>query len=112
MKWGKEIIYSFNCRPEDTDMDRFSKRQAVVLICATNRPEELHDSFVRPGRIDREIHIGLPGEQGRLGIFSVHSAGRRLSKDVNFGQVCLHVTKDCFASLALVKLQLIFLPNV
>jgi cell division protease FtsH len=56
----------------------------VILICATNRPDELDESFVRPGRIDREIHIGLPGEKERIAIFGVHSAGKRLAKDVDF----------------------------
>lgn len=82
-----QLIAELDGLPEDTDMDRFSKRQAVVLICATNRPDELHDSFLRPGRIDREIHIGLPAEEERIGIFAVHSAGRRLAKDVDFSKL-------------------------
>lgn len=74
-------------------MDRFSKRQAVILICATNRPQELHQSLLRPGRIDREIHIGLPGEQQRVRIFAVHSRNRRLAEDVDFNKVGLCLLK-------------------
>ncbi|CAM6033721.1 unnamed protein product [Sphagnum compactum] len=74
-------------KPEDTDVDRFSLRQSVNLICATNRPDELDESFVRPGRIDREIHIGLLGEKERIAIFGVYSAGKPLAKDVDFRKV-------------------------
>lgn len=82
-----QLISELDGLPEDTDVDRYSLRQAVVLICATNRPDELDDRFLRPGRIDREIHIGLPGEEQRLGIFGVHSAGRRLANDVDFSKL-------------------------
>lgn len=75
------------CRPEDTDVNRWSLRQAVILICATNRPDELDESFLQPGRIDREIHIGLPGEEERISIFGVHSSGKPLAKDVDFRKV-------------------------
>jgi cell division protease FtsH len=80
-------IWFDHCRPDDTDVDRWSLRQAVILICATNRPDELDESFVRPGRIDREIHIGLPGEEERISIFGVHSSGRPLAKDLDFRKV-------------------------
>eukprot|EP00250_Pteridium_aquilinum_P014757 c22183_g1_i1 orf=676-3876(-) len=79
-----QLITELDGLPENTSVDRFSKRQSVVLICATNRPQELHQSFLRPGRIDREIHIGLPGEQQRIRIFAVHSRNRRLAEDVDF----------------------------
>ncbi|KAI5060331.1 hypothetical protein GOP47_0024751 [Adiantum capillus-veneris] len=79
-----QLITELDGMPENTSVDRFSKRQAVVLICATNRPQELHQSFLRPGRIDREIHIGLPGEKQRIRIFDVHSRNKRLAENVNF----------------------------
>lgn len=79
--------YVVFCRPEDTDVDRWSLRQAVILIAATNRPDELDERLMVPGRIDREIHIGLPGEAERIQIFGVHSEGKKLAKDVDFSKV-------------------------
>lgn len=78
-------------------MDRYSLRQAVILICATNRPDELDEQFMRPGRIDREIHIGLPGEEERIAIFGVHSQGKRLAEDVDFPKVlaCPMISSVC-----------------
>ncbi|KAJ7563243.1 hypothetical protein O6H91_03G102400 [Diphasiastrum complanatum] len=83
----RQLLAELDGEPEHTDVDRFSLRQAVILICATNRPDELHDHFLRPGRIDREIHIGLPGEKERVEIFGVHSAGKRLADDVDFSKL-------------------------
>lgn len=68
-------------------MDRFSLRQAVIFICATNRPDELDPEFVRPGRIDRRLYIGLPDSKQRVQIFGVHSAGKNLAEDVDFEKV-------------------------
>ncbi|GLT61232.1 hypothetical protein SLA2020_339540 [Shorea laevis] len=64
--------------------DRFSLRQAVIFICATNRPDELDLEFVRTGRIDRRLYIGLPDAKQRVQIFGVHSAGKQLAEDVDF----------------------------
>ncbi|KAL8461893.1 hypothetical protein ACS0TY_033099 [Phlomoides rotata] len=72
---------------ERTGVDRFSLRQAVIFICATNRPDELDLEFVRPGCIDRRVYIGLPDAKQRVQIFGVHSSGKELAEDVDFGKV-------------------------
>eukprot|EP00850_Spirogloea_muscicola_P012818 SM000084S23154 [mRNA] locus=s84:534523:540569:+ [translate_table: standard] len=83
----QQLLNELDGEPEHTDVNRYSKRQAVIMIGATNRPDELHQDLMKPGRIDREIHIGLPGEAERLGIFDVHSRGKRLAPDVNFSKL-------------------------
>lgn len=75
------------CSKEKTGVDRFSLRQAVIFICATNRPDELDLEFVRAGRIDRRLYIGLPDAKQRVQIFGVHSAGKQLADDVDFEKV-------------------------
>ncbi|KAL6313566.1 hypothetical protein AAG906_006931 [Vitis piasezkii] len=74
-------------KKEKTGVDRFSLRQAVIFICATNRPDELDLEFVRSGRIDRRLYIGLPDAKQRVQIFGVHSAGKQLAEDVDFGKL-------------------------
>ncbi|KAG1347662.1 hypothetical protein COCNU_06G014910 [Cocos nucifera] len=74
----------FLYRKEKTGVDRFSLRQAVIFICATNRPDELDSEFVRPGRIDRRLYIGLPDAKQRVQIFGVHGVGKKLAEDVDF----------------------------
>lgn len=51
---------------ERAGVERFSLRQAVIFICATNRPDELDPEFVRSGRIDRRLFIGLPDSNSVL----------------------------------------------
>ncbi|KAK8318035.1 hypothetical protein V6Z12_A13G148900 [Gossypium hirsutum] len=81
------LIAQLDGEKEKTGVDRFSLRQAVIFICATNRPDELDLEFVRLGRIDRRLYIGLPDAKQRVQIFGVHSAGKLLAEDVNFEQL-------------------------
>ncbi|CAH2067907.1 unnamed protein product [Thlaspi arvense] len=80
------LIAQLDGEKEKTGIDRFSLRQAVIFICATNRPDELDLEFVRSGRIDRRLYIGLPDAKQRVQIFGVHSAGKNLAEDIDFGK--------------------------
>lgn len=95
------------CSKERTGVDRFSLRQAVIFICATNRPDELDLEFVRAGRIDRRVYIGLPDAKQRVQMFGVHSTGRELAEDVNFEKVLLNVFSakvvQCFPFLVVLR---------
>lgn len=42
-----------------------------VVLAATNRPNALDPALRRPGRLDREVEIGIPSEAGRLHILTV-----------------------------------------
>lgn len=94
-------------RKEKTGVDRFSLRQAVIFLCATNRPDELDLEFVRPGRIDRRLYIGLPDAKQRVQIFGVHSAGKQLAEDVDFGKV----SDLCSLFLIFLVIQLLLLVS-
>ncbi|PWN36512.1 AAA-domain-containing protein [Meira miltonrushii] len=43
----------------------------VVVIAATNRPNALDPALRRPGRLDREIEVGIPTSTARLEILQV-----------------------------------------
>lgn len=45
----------------------------VVVIAATNRPDLLDEALLRPGRMDIQIHVGLPDAAERLAILRVHT---------------------------------------
>ena len=65
-------------------MDGLKSRGKVVVIAATNIPNQLDPALRRPGRFDREIEIGVPGLQGRLNILKIHSRNMPLaSYDTN-----------------------------
>ncbi|KAK9133891.1 hypothetical protein Scep_013419 [Stephania cephalantha] len=78
------LIAQLDGEKEKTGIDEYSLRQAVIFLCATNRPDELDLEFVRPGRIDRRLYIGLPDANQRIQIFGVHSEGKQLAEDVDF----------------------------
>jgi transitional endoplasmic reticulum ATPase len=64
-------------------MDGLKSRGQVVVIAATNLPDQIDPALRRGGRFDREIEIGIPDKKGRLEIFQVHSRGVPLSEEVN-----------------------------
>ncbi|XP_070537298.1 mitochondrial inner membrane m-AAA protease component AFG3L2-like [Ptychodera flava] len=54
------------------EMDGFNTTTNVVVLAGTNRPDILDPALLRPGRFDRQIHIGSPDIKGRASIFKVH----------------------------------------
>ncbi|MEO8548225.1 MAG: AAA family ATPase, partial [Sphingomicrobium sp.] len=56
-------------------LDGIEPRQNLVVIAATNRPEALDEALRRPGRLDREIVVGVPDEAGRREILGIHTRG-------------------------------------
>jgi transitional endoplasmic reticulum ATPase len=72
-----------------TSMDGLKSRGQVVIMAATNRPEDIDEALRRPGRFDREIRINPPDELGRKEILKIHTRGMPLDKDVNFDEISL-----------------------
>src|SRR3954452_22188033 len=66
-----------------TLLDGIEPRQDTGVIAATNRPEALDEALRRPGRLDREIVVGVPDEPGRREILGIHTRGMPLAPDVN-----------------------------
>ena len=65
------------------EMDGFSKNEGVIVLAATNRPDILDPALLRPGRFDRQVHVGRPDVKGREEILKVHAKGKKLSDDVS-----------------------------
>jgi transitional endoplasmic reticulum ATPase len=61
-----------------TEMDGLEEMQDVVVIAASNRPDIIDTSLLRPGRLDRIILVPVPDEKTRLEIFKVHTKGMPL----------------------------------
>jgi len=55
------------------EMDGFEANDGVIVVAATNRPDVLDSALLRPGRFDRQVHVGLPDIKGREQILNVHS---------------------------------------
>ena len=70
-----------------TLLDGMKSRGKVVVIAATNRPDSIDPALRRPGRFDREIEIGIPDEEGRNEILSIHTRGMPIDEKVDLKQI-------------------------
>ena len=70
-----------------TLMDGMKSRGKVVVIAATNRPDSIDPALRRPGRFDREIEIGIPDDEGRFDILSIHTRGMPIDEKVDLKQI-------------------------
>ncbi len=69
------------------EMDGFDPSTGVVLLGATNRPENLDPALLRPGRFDRRVEFPLPAQAEREAILAVHAKGKHLGPDVSLNVV-------------------------
>ena len=65
-----------------TEMDGLQELKNVVVLAATNRPEDIDPALLRPGRFDKIIDIPMPDMEARLKIFNIHTKKMPLDKDV------------------------------
>jgi transitional endoplasmic reticulum ATPase len=70
-----------------TLLDGLESRENVIVIAATNRPNDIDEALRRPGRFDREIEIGMPDKQARKEILQIHTRGMPLAKDVDLNKI-------------------------
>ncbi|MXR51306.1 CDC48 family AAA ATPase [Halovenus sp. WSH3] len=66
-----------------TELDGLEELEDVVVIATTNRPDLIDPALVRPGRLDRHIHVPVPDEEARRKILEVHTRNKPLADDVD-----------------------------
>ena len=66
-----------------TELDGLEELEDVVVIATTNRPDLIDAALVRPGRLDRHVHVPVPDEEARRKIFEVHTRGKPLAEGVD-----------------------------
>jgi 26S proteasome regulatory subunit T1 len=67
-----------------TELDGFDARGNIKVLMATNRPDILDPSLVRPGRLDRKVEFSLPDLEGRKQILNIHCKRMRIDRDIRF----------------------------
>ena len=55
------------------EMDGVSPRRGVLVVAATNRPDQLDPAMLRGGRLSKTIEIGLPGDAARLRLLELNT---------------------------------------
>ncbi|HKJ59667.1 MAG TPA: CDC48 family AAA ATPase, partial [Halobacteriales archaeon] len=66
-----------------TELDGLEELEDVVVIATTNRPDLIDPALLRPGRLDRQVHVPVPDEDARRAIFEVHTRDKPLADDVD-----------------------------
>jgi transitional endoplasmic reticulum ATPase len=68
-------------------MDGLTRRANVMVIAATNLPNNIDPALRRPGRFDREIAIPIPDRPARKHILEIHSRGMPLDDAVDLDRL-------------------------
>lgn len=61
-------------------MDGVEQLNNILVIGMTNRRDMIDEALLRPGRMEVQIEINLPDVEGRLQIFTIHTAKMRDNK--------------------------------
>ncbi len=67
-----------------TELDGFSSNDSVVVLAATNHPENVDAALLREGRFDRKCNLSLPALKDRTALFELYSRGVTVGSDANF----------------------------
>jgi transitional endoplasmic reticulum ATPase len=66
-----------------TELDGIEALEDVVVIATSNRPDLIDSALLRPGRLDRHVHVPVPDEEARRKIFEVHTRDKPLADEVD-----------------------------
>jgi transitional endoplasmic reticulum ATPase len=70
-----------------TEMDGVEELSGVSIVAATNRADLIDAALKRPGRLDSIVEVGLPDEETRSKIFSIHTKNMPLADEVDLGKL-------------------------
>ena len=70
-----------------TELDGLEELEDVVVVATTNRPDLIDSALLRPGRLDRHVHVPVPDEDARRAIFTVHTRQKPLADDVDLDEL-------------------------
>ena len=74
------------------EIDGFSPLGNVKIIGCTNRKDILDPAIVRPGRLDRLLHVPLPDKEGIKEIFKIHT--QKMSYDILNHEMIVKMMND------------------
>jgi transitional endoplasmic reticulum ATPase len=70
-----------------TELDGLEDLEDVVVIATTNRPDLIDPALLRPGRLDRHVHVPVPDAEARRKIFEVHTRDKPLAEGVDLADL-------------------------
>ncbi|WP_247009307.1 CDC48 family AAA ATPase [Halorientalis litorea] len=66
-----------------TELDGIEALEDVVVVATSNRPDLIDSALLRPGRLDRHVHVPVPDKDARRAILEVHTRNKPLADDVD-----------------------------
>ncbi|CAB3762266.1 AAA family ATPase [Paraburkholderia solisilvae] len=88
------------------EMDGFTSNEGVVIIAATNHPDNLDEALRRPGRFDRTVQVRLPDLEDRAKILRFYAAKLKTETDaIDFNQLARLTTGLSPATLSMIVNQ-------
>lgn len=77
-----------------TELDGVEALQGVVVVAATSRPDLIDPALLRPGRLDRLLHVNFPSDVERTEIMRAIGRKARLAEDLADGEMLARVAAD------------------
>ncbi len=81
------------------EMDGAKSGKMVMLVGATNVPDQLDAALMRPGRFDKIIYMHLPDKEARKAILKVHLRKVPLTNDIDFDKLAAKTERFSGADL-------------
>ncbi len=85
-----------------SEMDGLEELKGVFVMGATNRVDLIDPAMLRPGRFDEIIELGLPNEEARKQILTVHLRNKPLSENILVDKLAARCFNASGAELAAV----------
>ncbi|KAL1498238.1 hypothetical protein ABEB36_009069 [Hypothenemus hampei] len=64
-------------------IDGVEQLNNILVIGMTNRRDMIDEALMRPGRLEVQVEISLPDEEGRIQILNIHTARMRMYKKIS-----------------------------
>ncbi|MEA3087069.1 MAG: cell division protease FtsH [Paraburkholderia sp.] len=88
------------------EMDGFASNEGVIIVAATNHPDNLDEALRRPGRFDRTVQVRLPDREDRAKIFRFYAEKlKSKATDIDYDQLARLTTGLSPATVAMVVNQ-------
>ncbi|WP_321964509.1 AAA family ATPase [Paraburkholderia sp. J7] len=88
------------------EMDGFESNEGVIIVAATNHPDNLDEALRRPGRFDRTVQVRLPDLEDRAEILRFYAGNLKTkANDIDFNQLARLTTGLSPATLSMIVNQ-------
>lgn len=94
----------FQCMDNLSRWRKVDSSRRIIVLAATNTPWMIDEAFLRPGRFDRTVYVGLPSCEERKTILNLHLQTMQIDEDRPQLSTDLALRTDCFSGADLVAL--------